>query len=167
MDYKYIYQLLERYWAGETSLSEERILEEFFSSEEVPEDLRQYRGWFGFCRAEGEVRPDEEAAARIDRRTARLEYPVRRFTLRRLVRAAYHVAACLALLFCVLTGAQRLFESEPKVEEIRYNYSSFEDAAVDPQVAYEQVYGSLRMLSTGLNDAGLQPDSVNYAGHNI
>ncbi|MBQ4446467.1 MAG: pyruvate ferredoxin oxidoreductase, partial [Prevotella sp.] len=31
MDYKYIEQLLERYWQGMTTLEEERILRAFFS----------------------------------------------------------------------------------------------------------------------------------------
>ena len=31
MDYKYIEQLLERYWQGETTLQEEAILCNFFS----------------------------------------------------------------------------------------------------------------------------------------
>ena len=31
MDYKYITQLLERYWEGTTSLEEEQILKAFFS----------------------------------------------------------------------------------------------------------------------------------------
>ena len=39
MDYKYIEQLLERYWRCETSLQEEEILRLFFSQEEVPADL--------------------------------------------------------------------------------------------------------------------------------
>jgi len=39
MDYKYIEQLLERYWRCETSLQEEEILRLFFSQEEVPADF--------------------------------------------------------------------------------------------------------------------------------
>ena len=46
MDYKYINQLLERYWAGETSLEEEQILRSFFSQPNVPEELKQYRCLF-------------------------------------------------------------------------------------------------------------------------
>ena len=36
MDYKYIEQLLERYWKCETSLEEEQILRTFFRQEEIP-----------------------------------------------------------------------------------------------------------------------------------
>ena len=43
MDYKYINQLLERYWTGETSLEEEQILRAFFSQANVPDELKQYR----------------------------------------------------------------------------------------------------------------------------
>ena len=39
MDYKYIEQLLERYWAAETSLEEEDILRAFFSQKEIPAEL--------------------------------------------------------------------------------------------------------------------------------
>ena len=46
MDYKYIEQLLERYWEGETTLQEESILRTFFSQPEVPENLRKYQPLF-------------------------------------------------------------------------------------------------------------------------
>ena len=36
MDYKYINQLLERYWAAETTLEEEKILRTFFSQTDIP-----------------------------------------------------------------------------------------------------------------------------------
>ena len=40
MDYKYINQLLERYWKCETSLEEEEILRTFFSQDELPAELK-------------------------------------------------------------------------------------------------------------------------------
>ena len=46
MDYKYIEQLLERYWRCETSLQEEEILRLFFSQEEVPTNLVPYKDLF-------------------------------------------------------------------------------------------------------------------------
>lgn len=46
MDYKYISQLLERYWECQTTLEEERILRAFFSQEDIPASLLQYRDLF-------------------------------------------------------------------------------------------------------------------------
>ena len=46
MDYKYIEQLLERYFAAETSFEEESILRTFFHQEEIPAHLRQWRALF-------------------------------------------------------------------------------------------------------------------------
>ena len=46
MDYKYIEQLLERYWQGETTLQEEAILRNFFSQPDIPESLRKFQALF-------------------------------------------------------------------------------------------------------------------------
>lgn len=46
MDYKYIEQLLERYWKCETSLEEEAILHMFFCQENVPAELLRYKDLF-------------------------------------------------------------------------------------------------------------------------
>ena len=46
MDYKYIEQLLERYWAAETSLEEESILRTFFSQKNIPAEMEHLRPLF-------------------------------------------------------------------------------------------------------------------------
>jgi len=46
MDYKYIEQLLERYFNAETSLEEESILRTFFSQTNVPAEMQQWRSLF-------------------------------------------------------------------------------------------------------------------------
>ena len=46
MDYKYIEQLMERYWNAETSLEEESILRTFFSQKEVPAEMEHLRPLF-------------------------------------------------------------------------------------------------------------------------
>jgi len=48
MDYKYINQLLERYWKCETTLEEEGILRTFFSQDakDIPADLQRYQSLF-------------------------------------------------------------------------------------------------------------------------
>ena len=52
MDYKYIEQLMERYWQGETTLQEEDILRAFFSQPDIPEHLRKYQPLFTLEREE-------------------------------------------------------------------------------------------------------------------
>ena len=46
MDYKYIEQLLERYWNAETSLEEESILRTFFSQKDIPAEMEHLRALF-------------------------------------------------------------------------------------------------------------------------
>lgn len=52
MDYNYIKQLLDRYWRGETSLEEEDILRAFFSQDDIPAEMRQYKPIFAYQTAE-------------------------------------------------------------------------------------------------------------------
>ncbi len=48
MDYKYINQLLERYWKCETTLEEEGILRAFFSQDNIPAELKRYQPLFAY-----------------------------------------------------------------------------------------------------------------------
>lgn len=52
MDYKYINQLLDRYWQGETSIEEENILRTFFSQEEIPAALLPFKALFVYQQSE-------------------------------------------------------------------------------------------------------------------
>ena len=56
MDYKYIEQLLQRYWEAQTTLEEERILRAFFSQDDVPASLMQYKSLF--CYKQQQMRDD-------------------------------------------------------------------------------------------------------------
>lgn len=46
MDYKYIEQLLDRYWECQTTLEEEAILRSFFAQEDIPASLLPYQDLF-------------------------------------------------------------------------------------------------------------------------
>ena len=64
MDYKYIEQLLERYFQCETTLKEEEILRSFFSQEGVPVWLTKYQTLFTY-EAQKEQLLDEDFDERI------------------------------------------------------------------------------------------------------
>ena len=61
MDYKYIEQLLERYWQCETTLQEESILRTFFSQDDVPAELQQYKTLFAIQQEKPELSDDFDA----------------------------------------------------------------------------------------------------------
>ena len=65
MDYKYIEQLLERYWACETSLQEEQILRTFFQQAEVPAHLMPYKAVFDVQQEQAEPTLREDFDVRM------------------------------------------------------------------------------------------------------
>ena len=68
MDYKYIEQLLERYFQCETTLKEEEILRAFFTQEDVPVWLLKYKDLFNSQHGEATLGDDfdERILAMID-----------------------------------------------------------------------------------------------------
>ena len=48
MELAKIEELLNKYWDGETSVHEEKILKEYFNSNNVAEHLKPYTGLFGY-----------------------------------------------------------------------------------------------------------------------
>ena len=65
MDYKYIEQLLERYWNCETSAEEEQILRIFFQQKEVPAYLRRYQSLFIYQEKAGNMKLGNDFEERI------------------------------------------------------------------------------------------------------
>ncbi len=65
MDYKYIIQLLDRYWNCETSLEEEEILRTFFSQDKLPAELEPYKSLFAYEQKEAK---DEGLGTDFDRK---------------------------------------------------------------------------------------------------
>ena len=65
MDYKYIEQLMERYWNAETTLEEESILRSFFHQENIPAEMEPLRALFA-DEATGEVLGDDFDARMLE-----------------------------------------------------------------------------------------------------
>ena len=116
MDYKYIEQLLERYWECQTTLEEENILRTFFSQKDVPASLLKYRELFAYEQSEpqGDVLGDD-----FDRRMAALvdePLPVRARTisLTQRLRPLFKAAAVVAIILTLGNAAQITFTPEPR-----------------------------------------------------
>lgn len=114
MDYKYIEQLLDRYWNGETSLEEERILRAFFSQENIPEELRQYKPLFAYEQAEpAEDVLGDDFDSRMLSMIDEQETPVkaRVVTMNTRLRPLFKAAAIVAIFLTLGNAAQSTFEN--------------------------------------------------------
>ncbi|MBK8428400.1 MAG: hypothetical protein IPL27_21650 [Lewinellaceae bacterium] len=62
---EHIEALLEKYWEGDTTLEEERLLKTYFASSEVADSLRQYAPLFQVFREEQSVQFSKKATATV------------------------------------------------------------------------------------------------------
>lgn len=112
MDYKYINQLLERYWRCETSLEEEGILRAFFSQEELPQELRPYKPLFAY---EAEQAKSERLSDDFDARILSMvegapKVVARRVTLAMRMKPLFKAAAVVAVILTLGNAMQVPFE---------------------------------------------------------
>lgn len=115
MDYKYIEQLLERYFEAQTTLNEEQILRSFFSQEdEVPEHLRQYQPLFTLRQS---LHDEETLGADFDEKMLRLvdnpsTVKARTITLRHRFQPLLKAAAIVLLFLTLGNIMERAFTSD-------------------------------------------------------
>jgi len=153
MDYKYIEQLIERYWQCETSLMEEQILRSFFSQEEIPAHLLPYREVFVYQQTQQEVKLSADFDEKV---LAAIETPVvkaRHLTIASRFMPLMRAAAMVAFVITLGNVAQRSFFAE---DQLDYNYESYKDTYKDPQMAYEQLSSALMKVSEGINKSQTQ-----------
>ena len=86
-----IHQLLEKYFDGETSASEEQQLRQYFRSQEIADDLRPYQSLFAYI--DEEAKRHETSASQTDNRN--------RFSIKRKV--LYFVSAAAASIAILLS----------------------------------------------------------------
>jgi len=143
MDYK---ELIEKYFAGESTLEEEAQLKAYFRDpQNVAESLKGYAPLFQFFEQEG----TQQLAGDFDEKLlAKLEPPsARRFRLNPLRIAAAAAIAAVALI------AATVFYCESKPKEsapvATIDWSKYEPKTTEE--AYEITRSALRRASDGLN----------------
>lgn len=158
MDYKYIEQLLERYWQCATSLEEEDILRAFFSQKDIPAPFLRYRSLFVY---EKEAAAREMLGADFDARMMAMideeeEKPqpnvkARVISLRDRMMPLFRAAAVVAIIVTLGNAAQLSFREDAPDEDI--NYADYKDTYSDPAVAYDNVENALQLISEGISMA--------------
>ena len=105
MDYKYIEQLLERYWNAETTLEEENILRAFFCQKDIPAEMESLRPLFT-ANAEESLDDDfdDRILAMIDEKPQTEK--ARRVTLTQRLMPLFKAAAVVAIILTLGNAAQ-------------------------------------------------------------
>lgn len=113
MDYKYIEQLLERYWRCETSLQEEEILRLFFSQEEVPTNLVPYKDLFIYEQEQKEtdILGDDFNQKILEKVNGDQPVKARTITMRKRLMPLFKAAAVVAILLTLQNALQETFTS--------------------------------------------------------
>lgn len=136
MDYRYIEQLLERYWRCETSLQEEEILRTFFSQENVPSNLLPYRTLFVYQQTEKEENVLDET---FDKKVLSMiddAEPVkaRVITMRQRLMPLFKAAAVVAIFLTLGNAVQEAFINENATKEAS-SVSNYDKPKEGPSVA--------------------------------
>ena len=144
MDYKYIEQLLERYWEGETTLQEEAILRTFFNQENVPAGLMKYKSFFE-CGLQEETLGDD-FDARILSSIGQEESKVKMISLSRL-KPLFKAAAVVAILLTIGNAAQAPWNygwDNPQDEYAKYRQQQVDTVNILSPVQAENITDSAK-----------------------
>ena len=117
MDYKYIEQLLERYWDCATTLEEEQILRTFFSQKDVPVVLLPYKDLFTYAETE---KTEAVLGEDFDRRMLSIiqePAPVKAKTihLAQRLKPLFKAAAIVAIILTLGNAIQVAFQQEQPI----------------------------------------------------
>ncbi|MBQ9231933.1 MAG: pyruvate ferredoxin oxidoreductase [Prevotella sp.] len=142
MDYKYIEQLLDRYWAVETTLEEEGILRAFFSQKDIPAELEQYRALFTYEAAEADSHLlSEDFDARIlamIEEEAQTTVKAREIPFKQRLMPFFKAAAVVAIILTIGGALQRPWDAswnDPRAEYANSYSLSVDSADVTPMQA--------------------------------
>ncbi len=130
MDYKYINQLLDRYWKGETSLEEEEILRAFFSQDELPAELKPYQALFSYEMGEAKQETlgddfDQKMMTMIEDEYTKEPNKAKVVSLTERLKPLFKAAAVVAIILTLGNAAQVPFQQDAdnQVENVGYTKS--------------------------------------------
>ncbi len=162
MDYKYINQLLERYWVAETTLEEEEILRAFFSQKDLPAEFMGYRDLFVYTHVETHADVlgddfDERLLSQIDEEPVSVKAHV--MTLGYRLRPLFRAAAIVAIILTLGNALQVPFQHD----EMEGSMAVTESTVLAPSVAMNTdsaVIDTMQQSKLIKNDNDIKPQPL-------
>ncbi|MGC9353483.1 MAG: hypothetical protein ACP5D9_06580 [Mariniphaga sp.] len=137
METKEIKQLLQRYFNGESTLAEERLLEKYFQSGDATDDLKEYTGFFKGVSELAETDRDEELENEIMDFIQKNEPEEKPKT-----RWLWQMVTGIAASVIIVVGGVLFYQHEKE---------PFEDTFDNPEVAYAYAEQTLSYISDKYN----------------
>ncbi len=151
MDYKYIEQLIERYFACDTTLQEEQILRSFFAQEDVPGHLMEYADIFRYELTACDEHLNEQFDARmislIERENGLKKTNVVRMRSR--FTPLFKAAAIVAIVLTIGSAAEKSIGGAPAegVEDV---------TAINPYIKKDNISAAIKVkdnTQAGINSS--------------
>lgn len=175
MDYKYIEQLLERYWDCETTNEEESILRTFFSQKDVPARLLKYRSLFEYQKQAADISPlgdefDQKVLASIyeDIEDAPKVVKAKVVSFGSYIKPLFKAAAVVAMVLTIGDAAQWSMGYNPQ-EQASQQMMAADTAQIDNGMVTagvnQNISDSIAAKSIKVMSDSIKPETV--ADHNI
>lgn len=148
MDSNKIEQLLDKYWACESSLEEEQMLREYFQKGEYPEQMKETAALFLYF---GETRKKTISDSSFDQRVLAKARPAGKMVS--IIRNSMRIAAGLA----VLIAAFFIVKNEVRKSTPQEMVDTYED----PKLAFEETKKALMMISKSFGTAEKEARKIN------
>ena len=150
MDLNKIDALLERYWAGETTLEEEEQMRDYFRREGIPEHYREAAGLFRYFDEQKKKSVDDTAfdAAVLEKIAA-----PKRGKMATLITNSMRIAAGIAVLMVAVWFVRREVRETTPPEIV--------DTYDDPKLALEETKKALLIISRSFGRAEQEAKKIN------
>ncbi len=151
-DLKNIEQLLEKYYNGETSLDEERKLQWFFETQDVPERLQSEKKMFSYYHSRKKETSSPGLNDKLIDLIERQDRLSGRSARSRFIAWAGSAAAVIIVLLAVWLTYEKPFSKESYI---------FEDTYDNPELAYLEARKVLYMVSEKMNEGTHNLNNLN------
>jgi len=149
MDSNKIEELLNKYWACETSLEEEQQLKEFFRGQSIPEQLKETAELFRYFEIHKKKSLNDSS---FDGQVMNRVNP-KRGKVVSLVYSAMKIAAGVSVLVVATWFVRNEIRKNDPVEMV--------DTYDDPKLAFEETKKALMMISKSFGRAEMETKKIN------
>lgn len=142
MDSQQIENLLERYWACETSPEEEKWLKSYFSEKDIPENLSGYAPFFILQQQKKDITAGEKLSGFMENLPIAKEK--KSSPLVKYFYPGLRIAASVMILVMIGLGIQTHHKNRDILQQV------YSETYTDPEMALEEVHHALDKIGTSL-----------------